>query len=194
MNNKTFLTFLLLYTLLACSKALPSPQPSPSIINNSAILSEILRLDALKENITVADVGTLQTVLSSDAYASDEMNQIQTMVKYHEYEHVGHSLGILGVYVSSGKHLLCPGHALSHYYIFMKHGEADLANGALIEAKTTFPIWLPKTREAERNTLSAQEFDTAASQMQTYFDNIEAGNTTFPSDEGLKRLSDAPCI
>ncbi|MBX4212178.1 hypothetical protein KW787_01835 [Candidatus Pacearchaeota archaeon] len=144
------------------------------VVGNKDILNEIdrLLLPVDSQNITEKDFGTLTKMVRSDKYASGEVNEIVTLAKYKEYAHIGHGLGSLYQYVKTGQAPVCPGHLLSHYYVFLKHGEKDLAEENLNEVENL----------SFNNTLFTKSLN-----------RIYSGNTS-TSETEISQLADAPCL
>ena len=152
-----------------------------SIIENNETLNEINRLllPLASKTITESDFTKLKTLAKSDSYATDELEELTVLTKYKEYSHVGHGLGFLYEYIKTGKEQICPGHNLAHYYVFTKHGENELAQNNLNEARQNIPDFGPSAyyKMLFENTLAS----------------INAGNTTATNDQ-ISELADAPCI
>ncbi len=159
---------------------------------NSAI-GELLRLqETIQQNKTTAqDLTILKILLKNDSHASGELQELTVMVNYGEYQHADHSIGLLLNYLSTGKDLLCPGHALSHYYIYLKHGEKELASHALEEAKEQLPHWIEQAKNYTI-TIPEENFDSTFKLIQKRLAAIDAGNPT-ATDKDIAALSDAFC-
>lgn len=198
LDSKVSLLIVVVVAVVAVSAFLlvsnNSPSPSSgggSVVGNQAVLQEIARVSALTADnkTTVADLSTLGDMLKSDDGASDEFNELTVMVKYGEYYHATHALGFLGSYVQTGKETLCPGHELSHFYVFMRHNETDLANDALQTAKDTLAEWAPKAMAFNDEFPSGHSFGDIQANIQYHLDQIAAGNVT-SSDSDTNFLSD----
>ncbi len=189
MNHiKTFSSIILLFIVISISAC--TNQNNDSEINaKKTIIDEINRLNSLNSNesIKTGDFLKLEGLLSKDENALDEINEIKVMVKYEEYYHVYHGLGFLTDYIKSGKKTLCPGHSLSHYYVFIRHNETDLANDNFKEAKDVFQKWIPLAKAYAANN-KILNFDNSVLRIQNDINNIYSGNIT-GSDEEIEWLS-----
>ena len=154
------------------------------------ILAEIDKLEALSQQGTLqeGDVDALKGMVTDDQYAADESHEIQVMAKYQEYLHAYHGLDFLKKYITLNKEILCPGHALSHYYVYKKHSEDALADDSFKEAQDTYADWLEKTRKYGESHDIGPDFEQTASHIKTDIDMIANGNTTMVSDEELDFL------
>lgn len=183
-----FITVILVYLLFF------SHESTPQVIKNQTVIQEINRLllPVYSKNATEADFYRLQTMVASDSYAANEVHEMTLLTKYREYKHVGHGLGFLYEYIKTGNQSICPGHALSHYYVWISYGEKEAASDALAEAKETFLVW-------ERSSLplseDAPEHDKAffTSLLTTTLSRIDAGNTSISDDERAL-LDEVPCV
>lgn len=160
--------------------------------DNTAIGKLMHLQETIEQNKTTPnDLTALKSLLKNDSHASDEFQQLEVMLHYGEYQHADHSIGLLLNYISTGKDLLCPGHALSHYYIYLKHGEKELALKALSEAREQLPHWI---EQAKNYTIAMPEenFDSTLKLIQKRLAAIDAGNPT-ATDKDIAALSDAFC-
>lgn len=156
-----------------------------SIIGNKAILNEISRLSKLAASnaITEKEIESLETMIESDEDAKDELHEIETFVKHKEYIHAVHGLSFLDAYVRTGKHLLCPSHALAHYYVFGRNGEQELAEEALEEAKEQLPEWKPLAKEYDEKYPGQVRFDVILKTIETHLKSIESDKTSATDKE-----------
>ncbi len=181
-------TVLLAAALVACATTVAPQQ-------KDAAKAEIGRLSSLAQdkNITEGDLATLDGMLAGDKVAQDELGELAIMVRYKEYEHAGHTLSFIADYLDTGEELVCPPHALAHYYVFARHGEEDAAADALAEAKEGLPGWIPKAKEYDKEYPTGQDIDAIAQEVRGRIDAIEAGNTT-ASDDDIARLATTESI
>ena len=150
--QKKILLFLIgaLFILASCAQ---KAQPiANSEQQKDALSDEIIKLLGLadKGTITEQDFAALESQVLDDEKALDEIHEIKTLVKYKEYMHAVHGISFLAEYLHTKKELLCPGHALAHYYVYRKHGEDELAQEALEEAKAQFSTWKQKIMENQQ--------------------------------------------
>jgi len=166
------------------------------IKGNQTILDELSRLGSLasQQNITLDDFAQVDQMTAPDSDATDELGEIKIMVKYNEYEHALHGLGFLSSYVETGEHVICPGHSLSHYYVFMRHGEEDLAKDNLAEAKKNVDAWIPLAEAYDKQYPSGKDINAVIARVQQDIKNIDAGNSTAGDDEIRFLVTDALCI
>jgi len=149
-----------------------------SIVGSKEILNEIdgLLLPVYHQNVAESSFSKLQKLTEGDAYASGEVSEIIALANEKEYSHIGHGLGFLHEYVQTGKISICPGHLLSHYYIFLKHGENNLAIENLESAKENFDIWKSGVKKDSDYGINLNLIDSSLKR-------IEAGNSTASEDE-----------
>ncbi len=152
---------------------------------NQAAVDEVARLASLtaQNKTTVDDFAAIENMTSGDDAATDELTEITTMVKYGEFEHASHGLSFLESYFETGKKLICPGHSLSHFYIFTKHNETQLAADNLAEAKENLDAWIPKAQNFTEQYPGPVSFDVILTHIQTDIKNIDAGNRTASNEE-----------
>ncbi len=198
MNRTIIAAFALTFILIAgCTKDSPGNGTASVTqdIPNQVAIDETSRLASLigQQTATPADFNNLAAMLSDNEHALDELGEIVTLVKYGEYEHVSHAIAFFDGYLRTGSELLCPAHALSHYYVFKKHGEDDLAEEALEEAEEQMPEWIPKAREYDQKYPSGQNFEEVVRRISADIENIESGNTT-ASDDEISFLTDEASI
>jgi hypothetical protein len=167
---------------------------SKSIIGNQSILDEVNRLliPLQNGNITSSDFNNLAGLVKSDSYASSEVHELIVLAEYNETSHIGHGLGFLYDYVKTGIQPVCPGHSLSHYYVFLNHGESQLASDNLLDAKSHMEEW--QTLEEAKNSsyLEQVNYTYYKSLLNQTITSIDSGNST-SSDDLISILSDAPC-
>ncbi len=184
-----FIVFLVIGIILLSSYDAPK-----TLIGDSKTLKEIdrLLLPLDTKTLTEIDLNDLKEMVKSDEYASREVEELILLTKYKEYSHVGHGLAFLYEYVQTGEEPVCPGHLLSHYYVFIKHGEIDTANDNLAEAKATIPEW--KNIELTKNEtyLAEINYSSYVEKFNFNINKIEGGNST-ATEEEISDLADAPC-
>ena len=165
-----------------------------TIIGNASILSEIDRLlfPLYYRNITKNDFSKLKEQVKEDAYAANETEELIILTNYKEYIHVGHGLAFLHNYVKTGKEQICPGHLLSHYYVFLKHNETTYANSNLKEAKEKLPEWQQVEESHNQTYLTAQNYTFYKNILNQILVQIDKGNSTI-SDKDIFTLTAAPC-
>ena len=157
--------------------------------DNLEILDEIdrLLLPVYSQNITEADFNNLKEMVKGDRYASHEVSEMIMLAKYKEYSHIGHGLGFVYEHVQTGETPICPGHLLAHYYVFLKHGENDLALENLEHAESDVEEW--KTKMDERNEFDySSDFDL----MIFHLSKIKNGDNII-SEEKIETLSEIVC-
>ena len=157
--------------------------------DNLEILDEIdrLLLPVYSQNITEADFNNLKEMVKRDKYASHEVSEMIMLAKYKEYSHIGHGLGFVYEHVQTGETPICPGHLLAHYYVFLKHGENDLALENLEHAESD--VGELKTKMDEKNEFDySPDFDL----MIFHLSKIKNGDNTI-SEEKIETLSEIIC-
>jgi len=166
-----------------------------SVIGNKKIITEInhLLIPTESKTITENDFSKLKGMVKSDSIASDEINELILLAKYKEYSHIGHGLGFLYDYIKTGKKPICPGHSLSHYYVFFGHLEIETAKSNLAEAKSNFPIWDSKMISYNETFRSEQNYTFYSSLINSSLSRIETGNNN-ASDLEISNLAEAPCV
>jgi hypothetical protein len=154
----------------------------------AAELDELSRLNSLvvQQVASEGDFATMEQ-LADDDVVKDEVGEIKTLVKYQEYEHAAHSIGFLESYIKSGIEVSCPGHSLSHYYVFEKHGETELADENFEAAKEDLPEWIPAAREYVKQVPTGADIDEAIQHITDDIAKIDSGDTTV-SDAELEYL------
>jgi len=165
------------------------------VVGNEKIISEInhLLIPLESKTLTENDFSKLKEMVKSDSIASDEVNELILLAKYKEYSHIGHGLGFLYDYIKTGKKPICPGHSLSHYYVFFSHGEIETANSNLEEAKTNFPIWNSKMISYNETFRSEQNYTMYSNLINSSLGKIKNGNNN-ASDVEISNLAEAPCV
>lgn len=165
--------------MLSCSRS--SDSNGNEIVRSDPkkvqIYNEITRLMSLagNDNISEEDFSSLNSMIGDDDKEKDEINEIKTMVKYKEFGHAAHGLSFLFEYVGTEKEVLCPGHSLSHYYIFHRHGEYELAGESLKEAKENLEDWIPKGRKYLKEYPNGEKFDDVVNKLNMHLKNIDNG-------------------
>ena len=161
--------------------------------DNQEVLDEITRLISLTSLEKPADFEKLEGMLEDD-HAKDELHEIEAMVKYKEYLHATHGLNFMASFIKSGKETLCPAHALAHYYVFMKHGEDDLAEEGLEEAKNQVEEWVPAAKEFNEKYPSGQSVGELSQRINSYLESIDKGNSTITDDEINALANNGICV
>jgi hypothetical protein len=185
---KKLLLAIVLVFIAAISACTPVQQESASsdseelspLTGNQDILNELTAVSQLvnKKIATPDDFEKLEGMVAVDEDAEHEVEEIATLVKYKEYTHAGHGIGFLDGYIRTGKELLCPSHALVHYYVFEKHGEDELANHAMEEIEESFDEWVPLAREYDEKYPGGQDFDDIVKVIKGHIESIEKGDKT----------------
>lgn len=184
----------LIYFIAILFLLLKNLNSQTSIAGNQAVMDEINRLliPLGSKNITEADFSTLKNLVKNDNYAGGEVDEMILLAKYKEYPHIGHGLGFLYNYEKTGKEPVCPGHLLSHYYVFLKHGENDSANDNLKEAKSAFGEWKSGMASKSDSYLMENNYTFYSELINFSLAKIDFGNNNITSEE-ISDLSDAPC-
>ncbi len=165
-----------------------------NITGNKEILTEINRLLGPLEarNMSEKDFVHLQALVEGNNNGEHEVEELVTLATYQEYPHIGHGLGFLYEYVKTGEEPICPGHLLSHYYVFMNHNEEHLAEENFEEAQEQLTEW--NTRMLTHNETYLQ--DKNYTYYKEFFEetilSIENGNSTV-NKEYISELANAPC-
>lgn len=186
---KLYIIFALLFVMAACTlKAHPVSDPK------DAISDEVIKLMGMADQgtITERDLATLESMVQDDEKAWGEIHEIKTLIKYQEYAHAVHGLGFLAEYLHTKKELLCPGHALAHYYVYKKHGEDELAKEALEEAEKQFPDWKQKIMENQKGH-SMEEVIQAITTIDEHLQSIDSGKEKITEAE-IEYLSEDASI
>ena len=185
------MSIFLLFTLFACTIKQDETK-NQSIFSNQTVTNELLRVGDLieKEKVTSQDFSRLENLLKSDKHAEDELQEVEIMVGYGEYKHAGHGIGLLLYYMATKTDLLCPGHALSHYYIYLKHGDKSRAGSSFAEAKEQLPAWIQYAKEYRIHY--QENFNATLENMTKSISKIDAGITS-ATDEEINSLSEAFC-
>ena len=102
---------------------------------------------------------------------------------YHEYDHVGHSLGFLQDYLANGQRPLCPDHELAHYFVFMKHGEVERAEEAFGTAQNEYRFWQANIKADPATNTDQQLIDQAQAYYQRYSAAIANDQTNISESE-----------
>lgn len=164
-----------------------------AIPDNKTIISEINKLVPLvyAQNMTPSDLNQLGMLVSKDSYASGEIQEVKVLAIDKEYVHIGHGLGFIYECYKTGKQLICPGHSLSHYYVFIKHGQDELAYGNLNDSKSEFSLWnYTINTSGQYNTTEMTQF---IEEYNRDIANVNSGNST-ASEYQIDYLADAPCV
>ena len=180
------------YTQLPASvKQADQQTQKGTVVGNKVVEAEIARLASLAASGKMAesDMDAVKLLVKDDESAADEVEEISTLVSYGEFVHAGHGLGFLAGYVSTGMETICPGHALSHYYVFSRHNETELAEENLQSAKDQVEEWEPKAREFAAKYPGEKSFDEIDAIVKGAIESIDAGNST-ASDEEIDFLAE----
>jgi len=158
---------------------------SQSLPFNQTALNELNRLNHLNSlgYLNQSDFSKIEKMFANDTYASGEITEIEALSKYHEYEHVFHGLSFLMDYVTTGYPVICPGHSISHYYVYMRHNETGFANDNLQDAEQNFERWIPMAKAYNEQYNVTADFNATVSRIQDDMMNIENGNSTATDDE-----------
>ncbi len=170
------------------------PQEKIVVVGNTQVLSEIdhLLLPVGSWNATENDFNQLKNLTKDDEYASEEVNKLAILTKYREYAHAGHGLASLHDYVKTGNESICPGHALSHYYVFMKHNETQFAQGVFQEAEDQYPQWIEIKEKQTQKNKSQQKYPYYKTLFNQTITDINEGNNNM-TGQTLSILTQAPC-
>ena len=158
----------------------------------AGVLTELSRLTVLTNNGELApeDLSTLKGMLSGDATALHELEEVRVLAFYGEQAHASHALSLLANYVRIGHEPVCTGHYLAHYYMFSKYGEAELAGHELEHARESYGLWFyGAVRE-----LPYQEKDAYDSALRGFFARIDAGDSTATEEEVDYLAEQVPCF
>ncbi len=174
---------------------MPAAKSNSEATDDPAIMQEISRLTIAtgKKQASPADFSNLEAMLKGNAGAIDELNEIRIMVEDKEFEHAMHGLGFLGAKVQ-GKEVLCPGHALGHYYVFTKHQHTEIAQHSLEEAKDSLAEWEPKAKEYLEQYPGPKTFEEVNSMIRKYLSQIETGNSRATDEEIMELSTSSVCI
>jgi outer membrane murein-binding lipoprotein Lpp len=184
MHSSIVLLVLATLLLAGCAHGQYSQQEKDTITAEVGRLAQLAANHEIKEG----DLGTLKQLLASDAGAQDHLEELELMVQYQEFEHAGHALSFLGDYASTSEHVLCPGHELAHYYVFMRHGAEHEAEHALDETQEQLPEWIPKAKAYAQEYPGGYDVDALAGAIQAHLDRIEQGDTA-ATDEEIRFLA-----
>ena len=178
--------WILLLLLTACTT-------QRTLQETATIQEEISHLASLsaKEKLTVNDLQKLKALLADDA--EHELEEIELMIEFGEYEHAGHALGFLADYVASGKHVLCPAHGVAHYYVFMRHGAAESAEHALEHTDEELDLWTKRAKEYNQRYPTGQDIDALRQRIEQHLANIAAGQHE-ATDEEIRFLATTASI
>lgn len=164
--------------------------------SKSDVSKEMARLASLssEERISVGDLAGLRVMLKGDSSAEHELREVEKLIQYGEYRHATHTLAFLDSYVETGKETICPGHELAHYYVWKKHGENEMAEDALDEAKEQMDKWQDKARSYYERYPGEFTFDYILERINGHLDSIEAGNTATTEDEITFLAEKSVCV
>ncbi|HLC53401.1 MAG TPA: hypothetical protein VJK03_02560 [Candidatus Nanoarchaeia archaeon] len=165
-----------------------------TLTGNETILREIdkLLLPVSTRNITVQDFGRLAMLVAADEKAYEEVAELALLTHFKEYAHIGHGLATLHEYVKTGIEPLCPGHELAHYYVFMMHGEQQIAAEALALAQRQMQSW-EEYASSQREYNKEVNYTDYSYLFKATEARIHGGNKT-ESDEVISSLIEAPCV
>ena len=158
--------------------------------------AEIVRIATLasEKSLSTEDLVTLRSMVEGNEAVEHEFEELETLVKYGEYEHAAHTIAFLDSTLKSGKHSLCPEHLVAHYYVFSKHGEADLAMDSLEDAKSQIHEWEGPAREFNERYPSGRSFDEIMENLERHIAAIESGDASATDEEVLELANRAICI
>jgi hypothetical protein len=168
------LGILFLLFLLGCAQQINDADKAAA----QAELSRLAQLASAHE-LQPQDLSTVEALL--DGYGDHELEEIGLMAGYGEYEHAAHAIGFLSDYLATGDEVLCPGHELAHYYVFMRHGDEHAAEHALEEVE--LEEWIPQAKAYEQQYPSGTDVDALAAGLQAFLDRIEEGDTAANDEE-----------
>lgn len=162
----------------------------------SDISKEMARLAVLssEEKISTDDLSGLREMLKGDSSAEHELEEVGKLIQYGEYRHATHTLAFLDSYVETGKETICPGHELAHYYVWKKHGEDDMADEALEEAKEQMDEWQEKAKLYYERYPGEFTFDYILGKIRGHLDSIEGGNTATTKEEITFLAEKSVCV
>lgn len=173
-----------------------TPYDSVGVPVQSQVESELVRLADLasERNLKVEDLSALGSMVEGNEAAHHEFEELETLVRYGEYEHAVHTIAFLDSTFRKGSHGLCPEHLIAHYYVFSKHGEVDLATDSLNDAKDQIHDWEGPARDFNDRYPSGRTFDEILENLEGHIAAIEAG-TASPTDEEILSLANrAICV
>lgn len=191
----TILLFFVLIFIVSVYSIVRTYKPEQTnVVGNQEVLNEINRLllPVYYQNITESDLNKLKELTKNDNYSSNEVNELALLARYKEYPHIGHGLGFLYTYVKTGKQPICPGHSISHYYVFLKHGENLTAEENLNDAKIELPQWIRTEESRNQSYLNNINYTYYSNLINSSLNNIENGNSS-SNDNMIIDLADAPC-
>lgn len=160
------------------------------------VSKEMARLASLssEERISVDDLAGLRSMLKGDSSSEHELEEVEKLIQYGEYRHATHTLAFLDSYVETGKETICPGHELAHYYVWKKHGEDEMAEEALDEAKEQMDEWQDKARSYYERYPGEFTFDYILERINGHLDSIEANNTATTDEEITFLAEKSVCV
>ena len=164
--------------------------------SKSDVSKEMARLASLsaEERISADDLEGLRNMLKGNSVAEDEIGEVEKLVKYGEYRHATHTLAFLDSYLETGKETVCPGHELAHYYVWKRHGEDDLAQESLKDAKGQMDEWQEKARQYYEKYPGEFTFDYIVDKIKGDIASIDGGNTTATDDEITFLAEKSVCV
>ena len=191
-KNSILTIFLIIIAVIIIAFAI-SYFGKKNIIGDTQVLNEInhLLLPVSYQNITEEDFDHLKELVKDNEVAAEELKELTTLAKYKEYNHIGHGLGFLYQYVKTGQEPACPGHLLSHYYVFTKHSESELAEENLEEAKEQIPEWQEKMKSKNSTYLEETNYTQYKELFQLTIENINFNRNI--TEEEIAILSNALC-
>jgi len=191
-SEKNYFILILLILVVGALFIAIKINPPQQNSTNKKILQEIDSLLPLMENksITSSDFNQIASQVGQDDYAQGEIVELKALADDKEYTHIGHGLGFLYQYIKTGVAPVCPGHSLSHYYVFIKHNQTDLAENNLNDSENEFGIW--SNDLILRNNTNMTDMNEFSSLYHSAILQIESGNST-ASDDEISYFSDAIC-
>lgn len=164
-------------------------------VGNKAVLNEIdrLLLPVSNGSINGSDFSLLKKLARNDRYASGEVDELILLANHGEYSHVGHGLGFLYEYSKTGKVSICPGHSLSHYYVFLRDGENSSAQDNLNDAGMSLQKWESVEESHGPSYLNENNYSFYKTLIENSIGSIKSGNNSI-SNESISNLADAPCV
>jgi hypothetical protein len=182
--------------LSACSSQNAQPETVPAqtadtaadqpvVDAKEAALQQISLLSskAYAQTLTIDDFSSLESLLSGNDEAEHEVEEIKLLISYKEFMHAAHGLAFLDGSVRTGKHALCPAHALAHFYVFAKHGEDEIADEAFEEAEHQLERWRPLAKEYDEKFPGTVSYEDINARITSHMESIEEGERSATEEE-----------
>lgn len=180
------------YYLYASQQAAPIQQ----VADQATVESELIRLAALasEKSLQTEDLEALGAMVEGNEAAHHEFGELEALVRYGEYDHALHTIAFIDSTLKTGTHGLCPEHLVAHYYVFSKHGDAELADDSLSDAKEQIHEWEGPAREFNDRYPSGRTFDEIMESLEGRIAAIEAGDSSATDEEVLDLANRAICV